>query len=414
MPKRQRQPIVPGSYQDTLATGQKQQAIAAALAGQAFNPPQRQQGRIVAQTGMADGLNTLAAALASRRIGKKADATLGTAEDQKRQMQAAALNGMNTPPNLVQTPQAQNPYARAQQGVDAGIDPNITQEYLRTQRPGDGGKSQFGVVDPSGFTPESLQKFASTKNYGDLVPVNKMFGRYNPRDYTPESWAQFQGTGDAAVLERFAERKFQDTPGGGIIALDPISGTQAGAPVITPEQGTAQAATRKGAEAVAAAEGTESVIPVERRLDAQAKQPRIEAATRRLDRVAAASEALGTGGGKYEGRLRSMIGTPAAQELEAANAQLIGELTALTRVPGVGSQSDLEQRLAQLALPDVTQEPEVRAKTVQELHAFIADLDAALQRVGGAPQGAGASGEWGGGAPPMPTSSGTTVSWDSL
>jgi hypothetical protein len=99
--------------------------------------------------------------------------------------------------------------------------------------------------------------------------------------------------------------------------------------------------------------------------------------------VSAASRALGTGGGPLEGRARGAIGTPAAQELEAANAQLINELTALTRIPGVGSQSDLEQRLAQLQLPNATQHPSVRERSIKELEAFINDLGAALDSVSG-------------------------------
>jgi hypothetical protein len=115
------------------------------------------------------------------------------------------------------------------------------------------------------------------------------------------------------------------------------------------------------------------------------KSVRVAAALRRLDRVEAASAALGAGGGPVEGRLRNLVGTPAAQELEAANAQLLPELTALTRVPGVGSQSDLEQRLAALQFPSASQHPSVRERSIQELKAFMADLDAALASVTAGP-----------------------------
>jgi hypothetical protein len=164
---------------------------------------------------------------------------------------------------------------------------------------------------------------------------------------------------------------------GGRAAFDPRSGQIQ--PITTADQ-EAQAA----AEAARLKEeATASVVPASDRAAASAKSPRLNAAVRRLDRVKAASDALGTGGGPYEGRLRSLAGTPAAQEMEAANAQLINEITALTRIPGVGSQSDLEQRLAQLALPQVSQHPSVRARSIQELEAFLADLGAALDSVAG-------------------------------
>lgn len=177
---------------------------------------------------------------------------------------------------------------------------------------------------------------------------------------------------------------------GGRAAFDPRSGQAR--PITSAEEETAAAAERKRAEA----EATASVVPADARAAAAAKSPRLNAAVRRLERVRAASESLGSGGGPIEGRLRNLVGTPAAQELEAANAQLINELTALTRIPGVGSQSDLEQRLAQLQLPSASQHPSVRARSIQELEAFLADLGAALSSVANPSQGpsSGGGGGW--------------------
>jgi hypothetical protein len=56
-------------------------------------------------------------------------------------------------------------------------------------------------------------------------------------------------------------------------------------------------------------------------------------------------------------------------------------LLALTRVPGIGSQSDLEARQAQLALPDLSFGPEVNARSYEELKSFISDLRAAYESV---------------------------------
>jgi hypothetical protein len=142
-------------------------------------------------------------------------------------------------------------------------------------------------------------------------------------------------------------------------------------PVSTPDAENQAAAARAQALAAAQARG-----------DAQGgtKPVRLQAALRRLDRVKTASEKLSFGGPVIGG----VVGmTPEGQELDQANAQLLTELTALTRVPGVGAQSDLEQRLAQLQLPTAGMYPTVRANAIKELEMFLGDLEKAISNVEG-------------------------------
>jgi hypothetical protein len=361
------------AFQETYAQAQKKNLMAEALAGKAMTPTQRPQGRIVADTGLADGLTTLMAALASRRTGKQGTALTAQADEQKRQAQAAALGGMAQP-------QQQNPYATAQTALDSGVDPRVAQSYMQQQFPEQG---------PPGQDPAKVQEFEFAKRNGYEGSfeeyLNSFYGREQNTPAALQEWAEVKGMSPedrAAYLEMKRSVPIETInqvptrvlPGGSQQPLSTL-GSEADA---------------KSQIAQAGAQGAANVTPADRRLDAQAKEPRLEAAARRLDRVADASERLGEGGGPVEGRLRNLVGTPAAQELEAANAQLINELTALTRVPGVGSQSDLEQRLAQLALPSATQHPEVRYRSIKELRAFIQDLDAAVRRVGeSAPSGGG-------------------------
>ncbi len=240
-------------YQQTYRQAQKKQLMAYALMGKAMTPAQRPQGRIAANTGLADGLNTLAMALAARRAGKQADALGAQGDEERRQAQVAALSGMANPPNLVETQAAQNPYMRAQAAMEAEVDPNIVDAYMQ-QKTGTG-KSPFGVINPSDFTPESLRKFNSTGDYGDLEPVEKnLFGRYNPRDYTPESLAKFNESGNPADLVRVAPYQIKDNPAGGADVFDPISGTLK-EPARTAEEGTQMAADKARATAQASAEG---------------------------------------------------------------------------------------------------------------------------------------------------------------
>lgn len=170
-------------------------------------------------------------------------------------------------------------------------------------------------------------------------------------------------------------------------------GEVAGVPTVTRATGAQTSTTpvstlpaEAGAQqtlANARAAGAAEVIPAEARSAARDKLPRARAAFRRLGRVADAVEGLADNmllqGGPFQASALSV--TKEGQELDNAVAQLMPEITALTRVPGVGSQSDLEQRLANLALPSSANYPEVNRKAIEELDLFLKDLEAAYSNV---------------------------------
>jgi hypothetical protein len=112
------------------------------------------------------------------------------------------------------------------------------------------------------------------------------------------------------------------------------------------------------------------------RNDAKMKMPRVNATIRQLDRVQKASQAIANNtlfdGGEADAKVIDR--TAEGRELTAAIAQLRPSLTALTRVPGIGSQSDLEARLDGLQFPSSDLPPAVRQKNVEELKAFVSDL----------------------------------------
>lgn len=126
-------------------------------------------------------------------------------------------------------------------------------------------------------------------------------------------------------------------------------------------------------------------------LEAKVKLPRVNAAIRRAERLDQAIGAIGKNtffdGGPLDAK--ALSATKDGREVMAASAQLIPELQALTRVPGIGSQSDLEARLASLALPSLEFDPDTNARSMAEVKAFIADLKAAYETMatGGAAQG---------------------------
>ena len=135
--------------------------------------------------------------------------------------------------------------------------------------------------------------------------------------------------------------------------------------------------------------------------DARLKAPRVEAARRRVDRLAQSIETIA--GGMFDGGPIDQYAlryTPQGQEMIQASASLLSELTALTRVPGIGSQSDLETRLANLQLPSLEFGPEINRRAIEELRTFIADLSDAYASVGGQSESAS--------APTQPAQGGST------
>lgn len=131
-------------------------------------------------------------------------------------------------------------------------------------------------------------------------------------------------------------------------------------------------------------EATETAAESKARRDAALKLPRVDAAVRRLDRVSSAVESLASGlvdGGPIDAV--ALKYTPKGQELASAVASLLPELTALTRVPGIGSQSDLETRLASLQLPSLEFSPEINRRTLAELKTFMQDLADAYKTMAG-------------------------------
>lgn len=122
--------------------------------------------------------------------------------------------------------------------------------------------------------------------------------------------------------------------------------------------------------------------------EALAKLPQLRNAQRGIVRIEKALEAL------KKGKLFGLIDTGPAdqhlvrptddgQELEAAVGSIQNSVLALTRVPGIGSQSDLEARAAKLQYPGLNMNPVTNARTLEGLKAFMDDLQKAYEAVSG-------------------------------
>lgn len=144
-----------------------------------------------------------------------------------------------------------------------------------------------------------------------------------------------------------------------------------------PEADAAADAARKEAEAKAG---------VERGTAARVKAPQINNVVRGISRIDAAMKALDQGLLTDSGPIDqyALRFTQSGQELEAAVGAIKNDLLSLTRVPGVGSQSDLEQRIADLKYPQLGFHPEVNRRNLEQLRDFIRDVEESIS--GGAQQ----------------------------
>jgi hypothetical protein len=282
-----------------------------------------------------------------------------------------------------QRKQAVETFVRAMDAVGKSKSPRALAAQVLAMPDFQGALSQL-QIDPSQFTiddtdtDDSLRAQATDlgRAFGEIpsmlentdIPSNwRLYNAY--RGLPEDERALYSEANRAPTVRNVEGVETVVGPGG--------AGTSVGGSTL---EGEANAAS---VLANAKASGTAEVIPADEREAARNKLPRARAAKRRLDRVAAAVEGLADNmiltGGRFQSGVLSV--TKEGRELEQAAAQLLPELTALTRVPGVGSQSDLEQRLAGLVMPSAEFEPEINRKAIEELDVFMDDLESAYQNI---------------------------------
>jgi len=122
---------------------------------------------------------------------------------------------------------------------------------------------------------------------------------------------------------------------------------------------------------------------IKQRTAANRMMPQLQAVRRRIDRIRQATENLSNNRFFGTGPLDQFVTSrkPEGQELEAAIGGIQNPLLALTRVPGIGAQSDLEARVANLQFPQLGTDEQANLRTVAELEAFYADLENAFRNV---------------------------------
>lgn len=115
------------------------------------------------------------------------------------------------------------------------------------------------------------------------------------------------------------------------------------------------------------------------------KAAQVAALDRGMQRIRDALEKINQGRVFNTGPMDQYVSqfTPEGQELVAAVGQIRPSLMALTRVPGVGAQSDLEARLEGLRFPGLEFDRGVNDNTLRDLAAFVDDLKMAYGSIPG-------------------------------
>lgn len=256
-----------------------------------------------------------------------------------------------------------------------------------------------GEAKQRGLLPPEVQ----TLTPDDIETLAMQYG-VAPRE-TPPQMQVTEGPFGSRIVQQ----------GGRFQVVEPPKAASATGGVVTPvapkfrpaaPEEVAAAGLPEGTSAQIGADGKMSVLRAPSAADVRNQQqakrfvPRVDALDRRVARVEQAVKAFSGDRFVNTGPMDQAITRfmPKGQELEQAVNQAQTELQALTRIPGIGSQSDWEGRLQLLAWPSVSFDPAVNQRAIAEIKSFVRDIQASVKEAAGlqpAPRSSGASGSFG-------------------
>lgn len=160
------------------------------------------------------------------------------------------------------------------------------------------------------------------------------------------------------------------------------------------DRSAADIAARRDASA-AAAQAKQDAVTDKANQAKTDKEPVFRAAMNALNYVKVSSDKLGSGGGRLEGKLPAW--GEATDQYEAAVAGLLAAIQSALRVPGIGSQSNMELQALMQSLPTREMSQVVRDQQIKQIKDRLEII--AGRELGGveAPAGAAApaAGGWG-------------------
>lgn len=149
---------------------QRRQKLAQALQQQAMEPMGGTQfvGNVAVKRSPVEGLAKMLQAWGASRMEKSADDQYAGLLDQQSQNRAAMMDQVTSAINGGDRRTAMAALLRSGDANMQAMGGKLMEDMLK------GNSEAFGKVDPSNYTPESVAKFAQTRDYSALVPVRKM------------------------------------------------------------------------------------------------------------------------------------------------------------------------------------------------------------------------------------------------
>jgi hypothetical protein len=325
-----------GSYEDAA----RQQAIAEALQKRAMQ--QRGPapgGPVQAQYGIGEGLTQLAEALLARRAGKSAIEAKKAADTKQTSLNNELAKAL--------TMKSAGSIMDVQTGQSAPMETMTGQRNAYDLQ-----QAVAGIGDP-----QKAGQFLAGKQMERLLPDPAAVADRELKAYQIEAGMSDRAEARQAQMERLRfEIQAEERAGRRADELKmQLAQLQADARLSAAE--IAAGARRDAAEAQGDAKKAAANDKKQGRLAS------LEAARGALARVQKTSDTLGSGGGYIEGRIPA-IG-PVAQDFDGAKAQLLAAIQGALRTPGIGSQSNMELQALMAALPERTQEKEVRDNQIK-------------------------------------------------
>ena len=325
-----------------------QLAIAAALMKPQGIPDEWRGQRVTPQYGIGHGLTALASALAGGYMKRNANKQQGALDERTVEGNEGIIN------DLTMDPRPQKIDAQGQ--PIAGTEPQQMLD-IDTGRPELSARGQALSRAVAGQDPQQIRQFLMQQQLSRLLP--------DPSQVADRDLKRMQIEG--GLRDRADARQQRMLELG--MRLDASAGTEAERAALRRELASGQQQTQRdiaGMRVDAQSERKNSAAASKDAVAAEKRNGRVaslQAALGALSRVQETSNTLGGGGGFIEGRIPA-IGS-VAQDFDGAKAQLLATIQSALRVPGIGSQSNLELQSLMAALPERTQEREVRDNQIK-------------------------------------------------
>jgi len=362
----------------------RRRQIAQMLMQQANTQPQQQGGRFYVGPTPFSALGRLAAGIGGAYAEHKADQDQTAADDAERKRLTDALGQMR---GGGAQPQQQGPASASPSGlVDTG-DPAARERaaaQLMEGLPLDqyrqivGGQALRSLFPPAqkpqeGFTlkPGEQRFTADGKPVASLPAAERagaQIGNINPSDFTTESLARYMQSGNIGDLQRVAPKP-EKAPATWV-SLTPEEIVTAGLPAGTAAQRNPQT----GEISVISKRDNTGVLSQRDATTARMKLNTVALARQQLAKVKEAFE-QGRQGINAFGPGQGMLPTQAGKLFDGRVDQMRSTLTALTRVPGVGSMSDYETKLDQSKFPSRSDYETTTADKIQGLEDMLALIE---------------------------------------